>query len=245
MKQVRLSFFETNSSSTHAIVIPKRDVEKYDLWSSWEEYYFEFGRETYRILEQWDLKLAYIYQVLLTCNYGKDVEFPKAEDLQKFKTQVNKAYVEIQSLDTRNYYRSHDVLPDHIFEVLDFLDAKDRGIIPEDKPFGIIVPEQFDSLLRGDSYSGVDHVEYFIEYSDDDRRNSKPCADFLRKLLNDQDYLKKFIFSTESYITIGGDEYRGYNLKTVGFESDYDKEEDWKKRVEEYKKDYEVYFKGN
>ena len=86
-----------------------------------------------------------------------------------------------------------------------------------------------------------------------------------------------------SYITIGGDEYRGYNIKTIGFEYDYDSKgyyinenleepptdwfdkkgcvkdkywnrymkeypypnsDFWKKLIE-YKKDNDVYLKGN
>ena len=31
----------------------------------------------------------------------------------------------------------------------------------------------------------------------------------------------KFLFNNGSYITVGGDEYRGYNIKTIGFEYDY------------------------
>src|SRR5699024_8913887 len=32
----------------------------------------------------------------------------------------------------------------------------------------------------------------------------------------------RFIFNNKSYITVGGDEHRGYNIKTIGFEYDYD-----------------------
>ena len=47
-------------------------------------------------------------------------------------------------------------------------------------------------------------------------------SDFFNKILNDKEFLKRFIFNNKSYITIGGDEYRGYNIKTIGFEYDYD-----------------------
>ena len=56
------------------------------------------------------------------------------------------------------------------------------------------------------------------------------------------------MFNRDSYITVGGDEYRGYNIKTIGFEYDYDKDyehtEFWNK-IEEYEKDKDVFFKGN
>ena len=242
MIQVRKALFETNSSSTHAIVVPKRelDSEDYDLYCSWEDYGLEFGRQTYRMLDNWDLKLAYIYQVLLSADGSM-----LTPDLDKFKEQINEIYSDLTKKSNHKFSMSYEVTPDQIFLVLDFLHKKDLGLIPDDQKLGVDVPTKFGDLLSGDSYCFVDHTEYFFEYSDDDRREDKPCADFIKRLLNDEEYLKKFIFGKDSYITIGGDEYRGYNLKTVGFEEDYDDYHDWDKKVKEYEEDYDVYFKGN
>ena len=105
----------------------------------------------------------------------------------------------------------------------------------------------------------------------------------LNRLIKDKEFVKRFIFNKNSYITIGGDEYRGYNIKTIGFEYDYDSKghyinenleepptdwfdkkgcvkdkywnrymkeypypnsDFWKKLIE-YKKDKDVYLKGN
>lgn len=105
----------------------------------------------------------------------------------------------------------------------------------------------------------------------------------LNRLIKDKEFVKRFIFNKNSYITIGGDEYRGYNIKTIGFEYDYDSKghyinenleepptdwfdkkgcvkdkywnrymkeypypnsDFWKKLIE-YKKDNDVYLKGN
>ena len=84
--------------------------------------------------------------------------------------------------------------------------------------------------------------------------------DILDRLINDKEFVKRFIFNRESYITICGDEYRGYNIKTIGFQYDYDNNyintgteerpnyedvgEFWDK-LKEYEKDNDVYLKGN
>ena len=97
-------------------------------------------------------------------------------------------------------------------------------------------------------YPYVDHCEDF------------DTNGFLDRILNDDEYLKKFLFNNGSYITVGGDEYRGYNIKTIGFEYDYDNNyintgteecpnyedvsEFWDK-LKEYEKDNDVYLKGN
>ncbi|MGN0967032.1 MAG: hypothetical protein ACI4OP_05585, partial [Candidatus Coprovivens sp.] len=97
-------------------------------------------------------------------------------------------------------------------------------------------------------YPYVDHCEDF------------DANGFLGRILNDDEYLKKFIFNNGSYITVGGDEYRGYNIKTIGFQYDYDNNyintgteehphyedvgEFWDK-LKEYEKNNDVYLKGN
>ena len=97
-------------------------------------------------------------------------------------------------------------------------------------------------------YPYVDHCEDF------------DTNGFLDRILNDDEYLKKFLFNNGSYITVGGDEYRGYNIKTIGFEYDYDNNyintgteecpnyedvsEFWDK-LKEYEKNNDVYLKGN
>ena len=54
MKQIRIGTFETNSSSTHAIVIPHEvDEEKYNIYDSLDHEYC-YGREECRIVDDWD-----------------------------------------------------------------------------------------------------------------------------------------------------------------------------------------------
>ena len=60
-KLVRKGVFETNSSSTHALVIPhKVDEENYNLSDSLDHNY-TYGREESRLVDDWDEKLAYLY----------------------------------------------------------------------------------------------------------------------------------------------------------------------------------------
>ena len=64
MKTIRYGSFETNSSSTHAIVIPKRVKEEdWDMGDSLDHKY-DFGREECRLVDHWDEKLAYTYMIL-------------------------------------------------------------------------------------------------------------------------------------------------------------------------------------
>jgi hypothetical protein len=245
---IRKRLFETNSSSTHALVVSlEKDYKPTwnDVSSGWQEYNFEFGRETYRLLDGWDDKLAYIYIVLLEIAADPKVVAP-AVDLEKFKARVNRIYAEvIASLPERGWSSSNEV-PDHIFQVLEFLHDRASGKIPDtSEPKFDFNTNLFREALKHTWNAYVDHSEYFMIVEGEDRRYTPPCIGILEKLQDDDDYLKSFLFSDESYITIGGDEYRGYNLKTLGFEHDYRREEDWEKRVSEYEKTHDVYFKGN
>ncbi len=255
MIQTRTGLFETNSSSTHAIAVTLDRDTKFvirDLYNTWRDYNFSFGRETYRILENWDEKLGYIYTVLLDLENYKYRVFPEI-DIPKFKTRVLKVYQEVVEEiknNSKDGFDSSDpdlpdTTPDQIMQILDFINDRTLGLIPQDAEPNFKVNYRFEDLLN-DSYGPyVDHTEPFCVSSGDDRRFTDPCVDFIEKLMSSDDYLKYFLFSDESYITIGGDEYRGYNLKTLGFEGDYNDESEWDKRVEEYRKTHDVYFKGN
>lgn len=247
MKKIRLGCFETNSSSTHAIVVPKKiNNEEYGLEDSLDHNYF-FGREECRFCNHWDEKLAYTYLAL------KDLI--SMNELENFKNSVIELYEELsESLKDRNTFT--------INEFFDYLDSdRDDGNITGYDSFHVIT----------DNWGKyVDHSYMLKEIG------------FLDKILNDKNFLKKFLFNSQSYITIGGDEYRGYNIKTIGFEYDYDecyyvnkngekppkewydekgriKSEYWDKydeeynfiaggfwdKLKEYEKDNDVFLKGN
>ena len=207
MKTIRYNTFETNSSSTHAIVVPKQvDSEKYDLYDSLDHDY-AFGREESRLCDSWDEKLAYTYMMLIDNN---------VDGLDTFKNQVIEIWKEL--FNNTNCTPT----PDNVFDYID-RDRSDGNLTGEDG--FLILKERYGNF--------IDHSCNLID------RN------IINRLKNDKEFIKRFIFNRDSYITIGGDEFRGYNIKTIGFEYDYENEDDFWNKLEEYKKNHDVYLKGN
>ena len=92
MKTIRQGSFETNSSSTHAIVIPKRVKEEdWDMGDSLD-YKYDFGREECRLVDHWDEKLAYTYMILKDfegwTNKNREVKITK-DTITDFKKKIN------------------------------------------------------------------------------------------------------------------------------------------------------------
>ena len=188
MRLIRKGTFETNSSSTHALVVPHNvDKEEYSLSDSLDHEY-GFGRGESRLVYHWDEKLAYVYLVV------KD--FANKTDLNKFKRRINKLYKEIYEIVEYKPYEG-DPKPNDIFKYIDSDGKESLGNI------------NFISLSDWVPRPYVDHTEDF-------KSNG-----FLDKVLTDDCFLTRLIFNMDSYITVGGDEYRGYNIKTIGFEYDY------------------------
>ena len=261
MKTVRYGSFETNSSSTHAIVIPKKvEEEDWDMGDSLDHKY-DFGREECRLVDHWDDKLAYTYMILKDfegwTDNNRKTKVTK-DTIKKFKDRINKIYKEVEQIVQYKPYDG-DPKPNDIFK---YIDNDGEGKL------GDIEFVYIHSWEK--PYPYVDHCEDF------------DTNGFLDRILNDDEYLKKFIFNNGSYITVGGDEYRGYNIKTIGFQYDYDshyyvnskgekppkewfdkngriKDEYWDKyyeeynidaggfwdKLKEYEKNNDVYLKGN
>lgn len=261
MKTVRYGSFETNSSSTHAIVIPKKvEEEDWDMGDSLDHKY-DFGREECRLVDHWDEKLAYTYMILKDfegwTDNNRKTKVTK-DTIKKFKDRINKIYKEVEQIVQYKPYDG-DPKPNDIFK---YIDNDGEGKL------GDIEFVYIHSWEK--PYPYVDHCENF------------DTNGFLDRILNDDEYLKKFIFNNGSYITVGGDEYRGYNIKTIGFQYDYDshyyvnskgekppkewfdkngriKDEYWDKyyeeynidaggfwdKLKEYEKNNDVYLKGN
>ena len=261
MKTVRYGSFETNSSSTHAIVIQKKVKEEdWDMGDSLDHKY-DFGREECRLVDHWDEKLAYTYMILKDfegwTDNNRKTKVTK-DTIKKFKDRINKIYKEVEQIVQYKPYDG-DPKPNDIFK---YIDNDGEGKL------GDIEFVYIHSWEK--PYPYVDHCEDF------------DTNGFLDRILNDDEYLKKFIFNNVSYITVGGDEYRGYNIKTIGFQYDYDshyyvnskgekppkewfdkngriKDEYWDKyyeeynidaggfwdKLKEYEKNNDVYLKGN
>ena len=225
MIQTRKSLFETNSSSTHAVVVHKTKNSN-DLAKSF--YFSDYGLETYfgrcesAIVETVQNKIAYAYLVV------KDIA-----DWKKEPDAVKKFLDNLYEV-SKDFYSDKKY---HEFSKKDI-----------DNTINIIEAQQ-----DYDAY--VDHVEDFWDNG------------FYRKLVDDKDFVRCLIYDDNSYITVGGDEYRGYNLKKIGFQHDYEYSgiehkldadghfeyidpadyyvgEFWDK-VKELRKDNEIFFKGN
>ena len=251
METIRRGIFETNSSSTHAIVIPK-SVDK-EEWSTSDSLYHDycFGREECRFVNNWDEKLAYIYMVLK--------ERCSSKDVRTFEERVNRLFNEVNK-NVRFPADRYDPTPDNLFDYIN-----------KNKSDGNLCPDSHIIMVHDRGFNYVDHLYEIPE-------------ELINRILSDDEFLKRFLFNEKSYITVGGDEYRGYNIKTIGFQYDYeesyklidDKGEEppkewfdengeildefrkkynrnyhykdtgefWDK-LEEYKKDNDVYLKGN
>ena len=207
MKKIRYGIFETNSSSTHAIVIPKEVKEDgYDTYDSLDHDY-GFGREECRLCDNWDEKLAYAYMLL------KDND---VAELDTFKNQVIEVWEKLFS--NKDYTPN----PKDVFNYID-RDGSNGDLTGKDG--FLILKERYGNY--------VDHAE------------GLNGTDFIERLKTDDEFVKRFIFNRDSYITVGGDEFRGYNIKTIGFEYDYENEEDFINKLKEYEKNNDVYLKGN
>ena len=207
MRRIRYGIFETNSSSTHAIVIPKEVKEDgYDTYDSLDHDY-GFGREECRLCDNWDEKLAYAYMLL------KDND---VEELDAFKNQVIEVWEKL--------FGNKDYTPNPK-DVFNYIDRDGSNGDLTGKDGFLILKERYGNY--------VDHAE------------GLDGTDFIERLRTDDEFVKRFIFNRDSYITVGGDEYRGYNIKTIGFEYDYENEEDFINKLKEYKKNNDVYLKGN
>lgn len=249
MKRIRYGTFETNSSSTHAIVVPKQvDNEKYSLYDSLDHDY-AFGREECRLCDNWDEKLAYAYMMLIN-NYDNT----NKDEIKNFKKRVMAMWKQLETS------KRYNPTPQDVF---DYIDRKGDD--------GDLTGSDTCLILKEKYWNYIDHA------------NGLDGTDFIKRLKTDNEFVKRFIFNKESYITICGDEYRGYNIKTIGFEYDYDSEghdinenleeppadwfdekgrvkdeywgrymkeypypnSDFWKKLKEYKKDNDVYLKGN
>lgn len=227
MIQKRYSLFETNSSSTHAIVVHKTkstdDLTDKFWFSDWGME-TAFGRCESMLVDSVQNKIAYAYIVV------KDIADWKkeADAVQKF---LDNLYSVSEEFYNKNKYSEFS--KQNIDNVIYFIDNQ----------------KEYNAY--------VDHVEDFCDNG------------FYRRLVDDKDFVRRLVYDENSYITVGGDEYRGYNLKKIGFEHDYDYGYSGKTReigddgyykyvdpadyyigefwdkVKELRKENEIFFKGN
>lgn len=210
MKKIRKNTFETNSSSTHAIVIPKNvDKDNYYIDDSLDHRY-GFGREECRICDKWDEKLAYVYMALKDIkewsegdNQWKPRHIITQNDLIYFKNKMWSIWEDVVKFTIYNNKWIKD--SDKEAEINNYLSLNNDDYHYENPQ------DLFNYIDKDDGYDNfVDHISSLDE------------GNFIDLIMKDDEFLKRLIFNEDSYITIGGDEYRGYNIKTIGFEYDYD-----------------------
>ena len=286
MKKIRFGTFETNSSSTHAIVVPHNvDEENYNVYDSLDHEY-DFGRQESRLVEHWDEKLAYVYYVLDNFRgrytvrktdegYGCNIKVTSKE-INAFKNKVQEAYKEVIK-DIKNKPYSNDPTPTDIFNIMDNENEYNKiarelkykvAWDKEKKEYVYAINEEKDEYRpltkqENEVYNLClklpelfNYGSIYVDHTEDFAENG-----FIEKIINaDVEYIKRMIFNKDSYITIGGDEYRGYNIKTIGFQYDYKEDyvnngteecpqyedigEFWDK-LKEYEKKNDVFLKGN
>ena len=270
MYKVRNGVFETNSSSTHAVVIPHEvSADGYSKFTLTHDYCF--GREESRMVTEWNEKLAYTYYVLLDfknryqkflkikneVDYG--CSYPVTDDdINNFKQKIIEIYNELPG---DEYMKKDEVLT--VFDVVEVaMDSSSmfggEVVLPKEDGSLIVacpVNEKASLKIRADGEIVIRYFEdrdlitrlatvsdvYFRDPTEMDEKKFRvlqryfECPEvyvdhtesfhengFVDKIIHaDKKYLKKFIFNHDAYITIGGDEYRGYNIKGIGFEYDY------------------------
>lgn len=238
MLQVRKSLFETNSSSTHAVVVTKE--MQYE--TNYKEFFsfsgYCFGRCESHIVDTLCSKLAYVYLVVNDLVHWKHNEVLERhpgytiEDFINTVIEISRKHFENPEEEWMKRTAFNEVNLKRFFTELD------------------------EKVKSYDAF--VDHVEDFVDNG------------FFERVITDKEFLERLLFDAESYITVGGDEYRGYNLKKVGFEHDYEDkfnpeferkydDDEWPiwtdptemyigefwDKVKELRKEYDIYFKGN
>ena len=241
MKIIRKEIFETNSSSTHSLVVPKKvENESYSIYDSLDHDY-AFGRGESRLVQHWDEKLAYVYMVLQT-NYawGNDEDrnwrpkhFTTSEEMDGFRKRVWKIWEEVVNyiIDNKTKYDSDK--DKHVPLNKKEKEEEKRKYLDLDYEYRDVNPEDLfwylDAGCNDGDITGDDHFHVLMKRETPfvDHANGFDDTDFIDRIKTDDEFLKRLLFSESAYITIGGDEYRGYNIKTIGFEYDY-KEGDYR-----------------
>lgn len=209
MKKVRYGTFETNSSSTHSLVIPKTmtDSDIDYINDSWERNY-NFGRDTFREVLTLDEKYAYVVAILTSIVYYDYEENTGIRKLKKKLEEFKEYTKEVISNTLNTEERSYD-----LEKALDIIEDTHKYLV------NTIHKSKYGNHLDWDFY--VDHVgEFNSKWKS--RKEEFNCANFVDKILNDKEFYARYLLSRNAYIIVGSDEGYGYYIRKVGFEYDYE-----------------------
>lgn len=268
MRKVRNNTFETNSSSTHAIVMCKDKINHKDNYISNSSKYIEvdydwfedeetketvrldspsvrdtdeteygiyFERTEYSELSNPIDKILFIYamldrlmpnarkvafkkNVIKSFNYIKDNNLSKIYDEDLDERFLNKLFRMMDDMLNEKYYRG-----------MYYLDEIDKKNLDTEQ-------DTFWSLGTRKKKTNDLKVELGGDFKDLDGIKTE-----FRKMLTYENTMN-LIWNSNSYISLGGDEYHGFFIKRVGFEYDYNCEKDFKERVKQETKNYKVIF---
>jgi len=120
-RQIRRCVFETNSSSTHAICITKKDIDASSLPKHITFTHGEFGWEFDVHKDTWT-KASYLYQAICSLYYGDDEK--KKEKLSTLETLLKKHGVECEfEPDKDKKYGDGYIDHGYGYDIAEFVDA--------------------------------------------------------------------------------------------------------------------------
>lgn len=239
MKIVRSNVFETNSSSAHSLVLSKESKtyeDKYDWFrgifgSTYEDIWDHFNYD-------WDEEGNKLYKK------DKNYEFNFCRgEVRIYDDPLHK----MAFLFAYYRYKDNKELLDHLIDysskmIKKYLDEYD------DKYDTELIRQLTEFYIDGKfirKHPGKWQSDCYItsEFSG--------TSNLIEKIIHSDDLLEKFLFNSNSYISISGDEYESAYLRLVGSEEEYYKyynyklsesEKAFSKRVDEvYPEDkYEV-----
>ena len=215
MRKIRKGIFETNSSSAHSLVICKSDIKSVEDLSDriiWIDRVFGSDLEDFlygHIEYDWDEDGNLYYE-----KFGegrKDYRF----DFSRGNPRTYNDFIHKIAFMIAYYKYSED-------NEIDIILDKAKKILDE-----LFETEEFKNGYRHDEIIALTKKFIDTEFRDEKIRDEIISSEFdhsntiMVTLLKDDDLFRRFIFNSNSYISISGDEYKGYYFKVVGCEYDY------------------------
>lgn len=209
MKIIRNSMFETNSSSTHVLCLNKNiktDLEKYPNILPTDLHFIWYNSD-----EELKERLS---EIEWEPDYGRFCDL-ESLILDSWTDKLFYIYLSLEYDD-----KAKDLFMERYNSFKEFIYSKD--LEERDK-------EHFELLQKVFYLYINDEIEG--KYSSVDNKGDSTTAAL--KIIESQEVFNNFIINEESYISLGGDEYRGYFIKRVGFSYDYDNIDEFIERANE------------
>lgn len=233
MKIIRNNVFETNSSSTHAISIPKDGLEfnpRILDWTPIMNFYwgdtkygnalyikrhegkelidYNFCRQRFTLYEE-GLAAKLIF-ICLACQSEDEVK------------EILEIAITILKKEAVNYRENIKTAPDYE-QYKHYYENKEKKI------------ESF--LENADELMEITKIldNYYLE--------ADYCSirEMLKSFQKDESLFTKYLIDRRSYLSLGGDEYLGYYIKGIGFSSHIDEDKEFEERLDKERKLNNIY----